>query len=204
MNAQAKALLDEARKYIGYTEKPDNITMFGEWLGRQGEPWCASFVSYVAFKSGTPIPPTSSTNDMLAGFKERKRISRYPLPGSVVFFAWDKSQDPVNVQHAGLVEAADLVDMNLQTIEGNTGDGVYRRLRNMIYVCGYGHWYTPRTVGIGDSGEPVPLVQHIVKVTMDGKFGPVTQKAVKTFQSKRGIGVDGIVGPVTWDRMLYG
>jgi peptidoglycan hydrolase-like protein with peptidoglycan-binding domain len=35
----------------------------------------------------------------------------------------------------------------------------------------------------------------------DGIFGPQTENAVKDFQTKKGIAVDGIVGPVTWHNL---
>lgn len=36
------------------------------------------------------------------------------------------------------------------------------------------------------------------KITVDGYFGPATEKIVRQFQSEKGLGVDGIIGPKTW------
>jgi peptidoglycan hydrolase-like protein with peptidoglycan-binding domain len=61
-------------------------------------------------------------------------------------------------------------------------------------------------VHIGDSGPGVKQIQTALvakgyKVSVDGKFGAQTQKAVKAFQAKVGIKQDGIVGPATWSRL---
>ena len=47
-------------------------------------------------------------------------------------------------------------------------------------------------------GELVKKVQMKVGVNVDGKFGPKTEAAVRTFQHKHGLVPDGIVGPKTW------
>lgn len=36
---------------------------------------------------------------------------------------------------------------------------------------------------------------------IDGRFGPQTEAAVKAFQERSELGVDGVVGPQTWQRI---
>jgi N-acetylmuramoyl-L-alanine amidase len=42
----------------------------------------------------------------------------------------------------------------------------------------------------------------IGKTGVDGVFGPETEKAVRLFQSKRGLDIDGVVGPDTWHEIV--
>lgn len=59
----------------------------------------------------------------------------------------------------------------------------------------------------GTRGEPVKALQRrlaelgIDPGPLDGIFGPRTEAAVRAFQRREGIEVDGIVGPQTWDRL---
>ncbi len=39
-------------------------------------------------------------------------------------------------------------------------------------------------------------------VDVDGNFGPQTESAVEDFQQDAGMGVDGVVGPHTWSRLI--
>jgi hypothetical protein len=59
------------------------------------------------------------------------------------------------------------------------------------------------TVAQGDTGDAVRALQsqltaHGYATTVDGNFGPATNTNVRAFQSHAGIGVDGVVGPITW------
>jgi hypothetical protein len=49
----------------------------------------------------------------------------------------------------------------------------------------------------GDRGAAVESIQGSLGVPADGVFGPITERAVKRFQRRRRLVVDGIVGPQT-------
>ena len=50
----------------------------------------------------------------------------------------------------------------------------------------------------GMSGLHVQGLQHLLHIYPDGKFGPLTEEAVKEFQEAHGLVADGIVGAKTW------
>ena len=66
----------------------------------------------------------------------------------------------------------------------------------------------------GSTGESVRLVQQAInrlvpfypgrlwRIAEDGIFGPNTRDAVMSFQSIFGLSADGVVGPLTWERLM--
>ena len=54
----------------------------------------------------------------------------------------------------------------------------------------------------GAEGYEVKKLQRILKITADGVFGPMTEKAVIQFQLSRDLKPDGIVGSNTWGLLL--
>ncbi|MBX3521294.1 MAG: peptidoglycan-binding protein [Xanthobacteraceae bacterium] len=56
-------------------------------------------------------------------------------------------------------------------------------------------------LGKGMAGEPVKLLQKKLGVEADGVFGPGTEKALREYQAKEKIDVDGIAGPDTFTHM---
>ena len=54
----------------------------------------------------------------------------------------------------------------------------------------------------GDNNENVKKLQAKLVLTSDGIFGSGTETAVKAWQTKNGLGVDGIVGDGTWGKMF--
>ncbi len=61
----------------------------------------------------------------------------------------------------------------------------------------------------GSKGDAVVALQrqlnaHGAKIATDGQFGSGTAQAVKSFQSKNGLGADGVAGPQTWNKLVGG
>ncbi len=59
-----------------------------------------------------------------------------------------------------------------------------------------------RVVRLGSKGNAVRTVQHVVGAKPDSGFGPDTDTAVKAWQRKNGLTVDGIVGRSSWPKIL--
>lgn len=67
---------------------------------------------------------------------------------------------------------------------------------------------TERTLRYGSSGTVVRQAQceynmatRGTDLVVDGSYGPRTASAIRRFQDCVGITVDGIVGPITWNRL---
>ncbi|MBE6747912.1 MAG: peptidoglycan-binding protein [Ruminococcaceae bacterium] len=63
-----------------------------------------------------------------------------------------------------------------------------------------------RTISFGSSGDDVKKLQQALNsagysLEVDGKFGSKTQSAVRSYQQKNGLAVDGIVGVNTWNSL---
>ena len=59
----------------------------------------------------------------------------------------------------------------------------------------------------GASGDAVRGAQHLLRahgagIAADGSFGPATDTAVRAFQTAKGLPADGVVGPITWGRLV--
>ncbi|WP_303023021.1 N-acetylmuramoyl-L-alanine amidase [Duncaniella muris] len=55
-----------------------------------------------------------------------------------------------------------------------------------------------QTLRLGSRGQDVRILQQALALHVDGIFGPVTEEAVKFFQTRKSLVADGIVGPNTW------
>ena len=66
----------------------------------------------------------------------------------------------------------------------------------------------PKTIRRGSRGASVVELQEFLNtqgysLAVDGIFGPLTEAAVRGFQSTNGLSVDGIVGAQTWGSIMY-
>jgi hypothetical protein len=171
-----------ASGYVGYVEKPVNITKFGAELGAQGEPWCASFASAVLEQAGFGHEFWSaSAQELHDQFAERKLAGTKARPWSIV--GYHMSGEHAGINHTGFVTA--VYAWGLRTIEGNTssgiagsqvnGGGVYRRTRSYLNVVGYGYppyaaapaplpvgyWVSARTKKVGNLSLVVTLAHTL-------------------------------------------
>jgi len=60
----------------------------------------------------------------------------------------------------------------------------------------------------GNKGKKVKLIQewfclHGFNICIDGDFGPATEYAVKEFQRRKGLEVDGVVGKRTFEKLIF-
>lgn len=88
-------------------------------------------------------------------------------------------------------------------------EDICRAIANSISgqnVAGGGGGAVPPAMPIlrnGSKGDPVRELQNLLRgLTVDGIFGPRTEAAVREFQRQAGIAADGIVGPITWGKLL--
>ncbi len=56
-------------------------------------------------------------------------------------------------------------------------------------------------IGSTDSAN-ISRIQRALNISADGNFGPQTESAVKAYQKRKGLAVDGIVGHATWNTLF--
>lgn len=161
-------------------------------------------------------------------YKAAGRFDTTAKVGDQIFFKY--SLDDSTADHTGIVVR--VTDSLIETIEGNTGGEVKRKCYSIgnATILGYGHprydaeekviAKEVKTVNIelnilkkGSEGAQVKTLQRILRMMgykdgngnaleIDGDFGSKTLYAVKAFQTKKGLAVDGSVGAKTWAKLL--
>ena len=212
-----------AKAELGVTEYPANsnnvkynVWFYGKMVQGAQFPWCAAFISYIFKDSPTLCKKTASCLDMLNWFEDHNRVVDRPQPGDIVFFKYSTNKRRTN--HVGIIISVE-DSQHFTTIEGNTsvksddnGGAVMERRRTRANVVAFvrpsyedADRYHP-TLRRGAKGETVELLQELlnvagIQVKIDGDFGVLTEEAVKKFQESNGLKPDGIVGPLTWEKL---
>ena len=212
-----------AKAELGVTEYPANsnnvkynVWFYGKMVQGAQFPWCAVFISYIFKDSPNLCKKTASCLDMLDWFENQGKVVTHPQPGDLVFFKYKTNKRRTN--HVGIIISVE-DSQHFTTIEGNTsvksddnGGAVMERRRTRANVVAFvrptyedADRYHP-TLRRGAKGETVELLQELlnvngIQVKIDGDFGVLTEEAVKKFQESNGLKPDGIVGPLTWEKL---
>jgi peptidoglycan hydrolase-like protein with peptidoglycan-binding domain len=126
--AAAAHLIEIARSQIGTKEHPPNSNRnpYGAALGRDGEPWCAMFVTWCFRQAGATLPDVNGPDGLftfcpsaVTYARTNSQVVAAPEPGDVLLFDWtgDGTAD-----HVGIFVTAN-ADGSYTTIEGNTASG---------------------------------------------------------------------------------
>ncbi|WP_018657093.1 CHAP domain-containing protein [Actinomadura flavalba] len=174
MDPIGKKLLNVAKSELGYVEKGDGYTKFGEWYRKNVDgdhdeyfstaPWCDMFLAWAADKAGVTeqAGQFASTVEHAKWFQGKDAFGTEPEPGAFIFFDWNGSDDIDQIDHIGLVERVD--GKKIHTIEGNAdGYKLTRKVRDMDTVVGFGY---PSKVKVAQTyapkhAAPPPAVEQL-------------------------------------------
>lgn len=138
MPSQRELFVAVAKGQIGYVEGPaDNQTKYGKFTGYNFQPWCGSFVMWVADKVKLRLPSVVYTQGGANAFMKSGRWQdaevATPEVGDLAFF--DFPGDNVNrISHIGIVTRVTKRG-RVETVEGNTTHDRAGDQRNGGEVC---------------------------------------------------------------------
>lgn len=172
-------------------------------FGNDEVAWCSIFANWVAMQAKLP----RSNSAMARSWLNVGKKTDWPQPGDIVVF-WRVSRTSA-FGHVGFFVGYTQSGKSIYCLGGNQEDEVniqtfpltkiveFRSLtdnldENLIIPTGY--------LRQGDSSDKVKLLQKILKKldylsgSADGVFGPKTEAALRAFQKKNNITIDGIYG----------
>lgn len=176
-------------------------TMTGLDFGRDEVAWCSIFANWCALQADLPMSNSAAARSWLAV----GRKTSFPVPGDVVVL-WRNS--PSSWQgHVGFFMGLSHDGDEVFVLGGNQSDEVNIEKYNVNRVLQYRRLKPQKDLRIpagylrnGDSSNDVKALQEILieleflNDVADGLFGNKTETALKKFQRKHNITVDGIYG----------
>lgn len=171
---------------------------------------CQGFCKNMFSRVGITLPGAGATSmyNTASAFTERGKIANIPKDKVCLVFM----QNGEKMSHVGI----HVGNGNIIHCSGTVK-------RGKITDRGWTHYAVPKgmdgkvppevnypTLRKGSSGEYVTLLQtklvqrgyDLSPYGADGKFGNKTLEAVRAFQQKNGLDVDGVVGKATWGALL--
>ena len=170
--------------------------------------------------------PSANAEDLFAAAKKMGLpVGQTPVPGSLIVWAKGKTGD--GSDGAGHVEAVEAVYSNGSILtsasgwnaskpfwtttrrkDGNYGQSSAYRLLGFILPPAPAA-PANKTVREGDRGDVVAKMQerlaahgYLRRTEIDGDYGLITLGALCGFQFKKGLIVDAVCGPKTWEALL--
>jgi len=175
----------------------------------------------------TLVPKTAYTPTLASWFKQRGRWGTKPRQGALVLFDFPNDGvgriSHVGIVEAVNADGTiTTIEGNTLPSTGSSGSqrdggGVWRRTRK-TGIVGYGYPEYPapepaKPTGTtvlrrGDKGTAVqklqatlkawyPTIEPFKSLKVDGDFGSATEEAVRAFQKRAGLAIDGVAGPRT-------
>ena len=216
--------------FLGYREGRNNDNIFGDWYGIPTQPWCAMFVSYCMNKAGVLPNVVKKFASCSIGWKwfrskgQTRNRGYIPQKGDIIFFDWEPEKGD-GIDHVGIVNNVN--GEYIYTLEGNHDDqvNIYKYHINDARIYGYAvpdytgeeiiennpseSYKNKPLVYKGKTGETVKYIQNklinkgyfLGRTGADGIFGFQTEKAVRQFQIDSNLSADGIIGPLTWEKL---
>lgn len=120
-----------AARYVGVRENPlgsNRGPLIDKWerywnLGYLGWPWCGAFASAVLRESDVTDVSHPSTAEICRKARDRGWVTNTPVPGALIVWCGT---------HVGILISPASADGSVwNTIEGNSGDQVARRVRSL-------------------------------------------------------------------------
>ena len=164
---------------------------------------CAQFALACLTVVGIPLVSGANSQWLKTQFSDKGTIDSFPRDKVCLVF---RKESDGRMHHVGVYCA----DGTVAHAKGHD----YGVVRQSIDDVTFTHWGIPSglyddkmpTLRKGNSGEYVRILQQALKdsgydLTVDGKFGAKTEDALKDYQKKHGLYVDGVCGPKTWESL---